>query len=531
MTLVNDIERQNEFKRPSAFTDGTASASLVALITAVATGDWLLWTNYPALSLVLFLAGLAGLQAAVNWQRLDRQRMLYAGNLLMLGLAPLLETLNTLSVTIAVSGTFASCLILRSEVWLTTLTRWPERLDAFATASLISISRFPLSVRSALNCTDLTKTTGALRGWLWPLVFASAFVVLFTTASPVWESWLEAIDIWSALAAIFSWRSLFWLALAWFCWPFIERSMPVVQGVRWAKFGFDLLKLKNASVLPAGSVNIVFFERSLILFNLVFVAQTLLDIVYLWGGAGLPDGMTYAEYAHRGAYPLVAAALLAAAFVLVTLRPGGAGEQSRLVRWLVLAWVAQNVMLVASSVLRLDLYIAAYALTYWRIAAFIWMGLVASGLLLILARFLLNRSSGWLVTANVTVLAVVLYAASFVNFPDVIARYNLEHSSLVVENGPRMDYAYLQHLGPHALPAIAGFVRENPILPAPDSMRIEDIKRAHRASVRSELGTGWRSWTWRKMRLLASLEPKAANGLPSLSELMPQPGLDREEIR
>ena len=56
--------------------------------------------------------------------------------------------------------------------------------------------------------------------------------------------------------------------------------------------------------------------RSLILFNALFAVQTVLDLIYLWGGASLPDGMSHAEYAHRGAYPLVATALLAAAFVL-----------------------------------------------------------------------------------------------------------------------------------------------------------------------------------------------------------------------
>ena len=47
-------------------------------------------------------------------------------------------------------------------------------------------------------------------------------------------------------------------------------------------------------------------SRSLILFNALFALQTVLDLTYLWGGASLPDGMSHAEYAHRGAYPLIA---------------------------------------------------------------------------------------------------------------------------------------------------------------------------------------------------------------------------------
>jgi hypothetical protein len=68
--------------------------------------------------------------------------------------------------------------------------------------------------------------------------------------------------------------------------------------------------------------------RSLILFNALFALQSALDLVYLWGGATLPDGMTYADYAHRGAYPLIATALLAASFALIAMRPGGPAKQS-----------------------------------------------------------------------------------------------------------------------------------------------------------------------------------------------------------
>ena len=69
--------------------------------------------------------------------------------------------------------------------------------------------------------------------------------------------------------------------------------------------------------------------RSLIVFNLMFAVQTMLDAAYLWGGVALPDGMSYASYAHRGAYPLIVTALLAAGFVLVAMRPGSATSADR----------------------------------------------------------------------------------------------------------------------------------------------------------------------------------------------------------
>jgi hypothetical protein len=75
--------------------------------------------------------------------------------------------------------------------------------------------------------------------------------------------------------------------------------------------------------------------RSLVLFNLLFAVQTILDLIYLRGGVALPDGMTYATYAHRGAYPLMLTALLAAGFVLVAIAPGGQAERKPAIRTLV----------------------------------------------------------------------------------------------------------------------------------------------------------------------------------------------------
>src|SRR6202035_4249303 len=154
--------------------------------------------------------------------------------------------------------------------------------------------------------------------------------------------------------------------------------------------------------------------RSLILFNALFALQSGLDLTYLWGGASLPDGLNHAEYAHRGAYLLIATALLAAGFVLIAMRPGGPSEQSGLIRPLVLAWIGQNILLVISSIFRLDLYVATFSLTYLRLAALVWMILVAVGLLLILIQIVWHKTHYWLVTANAAALAIMLYGCCLI---------------------------------------------------------------------------------------------------------------------
>jgi hypothetical protein len=237
-------------------------------------------------------------------------------------------------------------------------------------------------------------------------------------------------------------------------------------------------------------------SRSLILFNALFALQTGLDLVYLWGGANLPGGMSHAEYAHRGAYPLIATALLAAGFVLIAMRPGGPAEHSRLIRPLVLVWTGQNVLLVISSILRLDLYVVAYSLTYLRLAAFIWMGLVAAGLLLMLIQIIMRKPNSWLVTANAATLALVLYGCCFINAPWVVASYNVEHCREVGGTGPNLDLKYLASLGPQALPALEAHTME--------FLGIFPYSLAYRMSPdRDDFARwpNWRAWSFRAWRL------------------------------
>ncbi|MGG6546056.1 UNVERIFIED_CONTAM: DUF4173 domain-containing protein, partial [Prevotella sp. 15_C9] len=114
-------------------------------------------------------------------------------------------------------------------------------------------------------------------------------------------------------------------------------------------------------------------------------------------------------------------------------------------------------LLTISSVMRLRLYIETYSLTHLRVAAFIWMGLVTIGLVLIVARMVLERSIRWLLTANLAVLSAVLYGCCFVNFPSLIGRYNVMHSREISHQGTSLDVSYLIDLGPQALPAIDCF--------------------------------------------------------------------------
>jgi hypothetical protein len=151
---------------------------------------------------------------------------------------------------------------------------------------------------------------------------------------------------------------------------------------------------------------------------------------------------------------------------------------------------------VLSSILRLDLYVAAYSLTYLRLAAFIWMGLVAAGLLLMLIQIMLKRPISWLVTANAATLVLVLYGCCFLNAPWVVASYNVDHCREVGGTGPSLDLTYLFSLGPQVLPALEPRLQQIPGLqPYVERFRFDQDISALR------IPGNWRAWTFRRWRL------------------------------
>jgi Domain of unknown function (DUF4173) len=291
----------------------------------------------------------------------------------------------------------------------------------------------------------------------------------------------------------------FWAMIGCAIWPLIHRR---IKPSRVRKPELPAAIATESSDLDY-LLGVQAISRSLILFNALFALQSGLDLIYLWGGAPLPDGISHAEYAHRGAYPLIATALLAAGFVLIAMRPAGPAEQSRLIRPLVLAWIGQNILLVISSIFRLDLYVAAFSLTLMRVAAFIWMGLVAAGLLLILIQIVLRKPNSWLISANATALALVLYGCCFINAPQVIAAYNVAHCREAGGAGANLDLKYLHFLGRQVLPVI------EPRLPQIPGLRpiVLDLRFDQQIGENLRRSQNWRAWgfrTWRLQRYLAN---------------------------
>lgn len=343
------------------------------------------------------------------------------------------------------------------------------------------------------------RTVAALLGL--PLVGGAVFLALFAGANPLIGNALARIalpDGWTLL-----WRGGFAAVLLVTVWPSLRPAPRATAQARAAA----------GSTAPLFDPAVATLALSLLTFNAVFALQNVLDIAFLWSGAALPAGVTMAEYAHRGAYSLIVTALLAGGFVLVALRPGSAGAARPAVRRLVTVWIAQNVLLVASSILRTLDYVDAYGMTVLRLEALAWMGLVAAGLALIGWRLLRARSAAWLINANALCAAAVLAAASVIDLGASAAAWNVRVALAKGRAGPRLDLCHLGSLGESALVSLARLERR-----AGDAAIRDRIAylRWHIQASTADRQADWRSWTWRNARRLAAAEALVGTRAPRL---------------
>ncbi|MDX8494594.1 DUF4173 domain-containing protein [Mesorhizobium sp. VK22B] len=489
-------------------------------ILLVALADFLFYGQPAGITVFLFGMVLSGAVVAMHPAALSDGRVWLRPLALFAALLPLVENVSPLSVLVAIAALAVFALSLAGRLRMG-LARIAGQLCLFLLAAPFRFARDFLRWRKVARRLGRRRIRlAAIAVWAMSLTFGAVFLALFGAANPIIEHWLSLIDLYALLERIEVERLIFWLLALAGVWAFLRPRLPgFVSRIRQAMPATPVARSTSTTAedIVFGKAAIL---RALIVFNALFAVQTALDATYLWGGAALPDGLTYAAYAHRGAYPLIVTALLAAGFVLAALRPGSETSSDRLIRRLVYLWVAQNIVLVISSMLRLDLYVGVYALTYLRIAAFIWMGLVAAGLAFIIARIALTKSSEWLLSANLLTLSATLYACSYINFAALIANYNVDHSLEMTGQGVPLDGWYLRDLGPGAFPALDRFLAQLGSTAAsghPLLHDFPDLRRQDEIHWRAEQ-KNWRAWSFRDWRLARYLDKRGPLVVPQPTE-------------
>jgi hypothetical protein len=251
----------------------------------------------------------------------------------------------------------------------------------------------------------------------------------------------------------------------------------------------------------------------LVTVDLLFAAFVALQAAYLFGGLDTlaASGLTYSAYARRGFFELIAVALGAGAVIVVMEVIVATRTRPYVIAALALAGLTAVVL--ASAVVRLSLYQAAYGWTelrFYALAAIGWLGI---GLLAAAIALATDRSR-WLVHALVISGLAVALAVNVVDPQAFVARQNVEralHPELVPADGKvGLDASYLGRLGDDAVPVLLDAL---PSLPDADRERLRDALwwRVGASRSRGSEVDGWPSYNVARDR--ARLLLREADGI------------------
>jgi hypothetical protein len=259
---------------------------------------------------------------------------------------------------------------------------------------------------------------------------------------------------------------------------------PIARAVTWlvvALLGGALLMARPATPAKPGGARLTTVEWAGPLAALVvlFAAFVALQLTTLYGSHDHvleTAGLTYAEYARAGFAQLLVAAALTLGVIAAAVRWA---PPARLKTVLLAALCLLTLVVLASALTRLGLYMDAYGFTPLRLTAhatILWLGAVF-GLILVVHR------ATWLPRATVALSAAALLAFAASNPDQRIAERNLDRA----ERTGRLDERVLRGLSADATPTLAAARPELAACPGDDGLAGLNLARRR---ARDLLGCG-----------------------------------------
>jgi hypothetical protein len=328
----------------------------------------------------------------------------------------------------------------------------------------------------------VARSLPVLRGLAIAIPIALVFVALFASADAVFADLVDDLVAFELNADDLIGRVMVATILGWLA----------AGGLAFAASRGDPVAEPEVSARVAGTTEVV---TILLILNLVFAVFVALQGAYLFGGLDTlaATGLTYAEYARRGFFELVAVATLAGGLIV------GAEQLARARTPLLVATAiglaVQTGVVLASAALRLRLYQEAYGWTELRLYVLATIVVLGIGLVALVASVATDRVR-WIGHVLVVVSLVTGFALNLLGPVRFITEQNVARAldpSLVPANGyAGLDIGYIGRLGDDAIP---GLIRA---LPAVDA-KSREVLAAELSSRLSQLRTddglnAWQAW-------------------------------------
>lgn len=213
--------------------------------------------------------------------------------------------------------------------------------------------------------------------------------------------------------------------------------------------------IKN-SPNPRGFLDPITVTTILVLIDALYIFFIAIQFSYLFGSLadGLPSNFTYAEYARKGFFELVAVTLINLVILLGNLNyvKASGNKLAIVVKLLNTTLVVSTFIMLLSAHLRMSLYEDVYGFTYLRILTHAFMGYLFVLFVISLAK--IWRQTIPLLKSYIIISIVAYTLINYVNVDKIIVENNIERYN----QGNPIDLVYLSQLSYDAVPLLVDFM-------------------------------------------------------------------------
>jgi len=287
---------------------------------------------------------------------------------------------------------------------------------------------------------DQKVLSQVVKGILMAIPVLFVFLLLFSSADLIFQKYVsDLISIDIQPETIF--RSILVLIatliyIGAYTYSFREKENQIAEQQN--SKGHSVGHIESSILL--GSVNVLFF---------IFI---LVQLTYLFGGESniSAQGFTYAEYARRGFFELIAVAIISLLLLLTTEKYVIKKETDHALGFKILstALVVQVIFIIASAFTRLSLYEEAYGFTTSRLYSRAFIILLVIVFCLLFYKIYKDKKENAFAFRVFISIALFLAVMNFLNPDAFIARRNIERFAIT----GKLDIYYLSRLSDDAIP-------------------------------------------------------------------------------
>lgn len=222
-----------------------------------------------------------------------------------------------------------------------------------------------------------------------------------------------------------------------------------IFGYAWS-FKFSDEEKTYSTPKCGGIIDSTIIVTVLIMINIVYLLFSVVQFSYLYGGSGLPQGFTYAEYARRGFFELVAVTIINFFILIISMNLSKREKpvQARTVNISLSILAGFTFNMLFSAHYRLSLYEQSYGFTELRVYVHIFMLFMC--MVFAAALFRIWNDKVPLFKVSMVCAVTIFTMLNLVNVDRIIALKNIER----YRKTGKIDVPYLAGLSYDAVPEI-----------------------------------------------------------------------------